>query len=118
MKLNIIILLLLAGCASRPELPPLPPGAEARSAERGTRSFIAPRASVSQLWPVLTAAWNYNGTCDGFRLYHGTDLNRNTWTVIVDNIPPTNRTVQFQSSERGFIGLKAFNSAGESEWNR
>lgn len=114
-RLAAILVLCLAGCASRPvapELPPLPPGLS--DAPTGK---ITPRAAVGLPWPQLTAAWNYSGTCDGFRLYHGTTLSRAQWTVLVDNIPPTARTVQFPSQERGFIGLKAFNSAGESGWS-
>lgn len=97
------------------ELPPLPPGAGVTP--QSSYRMPALRTSLVEpqpTWPTLRVAWDtYTDPVDGFRVYHGTTLNQAAWTPMGET---TNCFFDFQSSQFGFVGVKAFRNGIESGW--
>ena len=115
----LLLLLVLAGCAA-PDLPKVnhydeidPLYAPAAAPQPQLRSRSAEDDAPGR-WPTLTAVWNPSATPNvKYRLYHSTNLPP-IWSLIAET---TNTSAEFQSQERGFIGVKAVNSFGlESDW--
>jgi hypothetical protein len=63
------------------------------------------------VWPMLRVEWNAV-PCHGYNVYHGTNLDRRTWTKMGST---TNTSFWFRSSQFGFVGVKAFYLSGTNE---